>query len=188
MLPAIDVRHTIRETVADLTYIQSGIGKKATVRAANTAVDRIATAASREVRKVYNVKARAVAAAMKKFKANMRGTSIVASVRFSGRNLRLIEFDARWSRNMPGASVRIKVQDARKTIPGSFIANHSRTGRAVFRRVGESRLPIKELRSVSIPGMIRNEAIHAALNTVGHTQFKKEFLRQMDLLKAQANG
>jgi hypothetical protein len=187
MMPTIDVRDTIRETIADITLIQQGIGKKAAVRGVNYAVDGVATGASREVRKVYNVKARAVAAAMKKVKAIMRSARIAGAVVFSGRKIPLIEFDARWTRNMPGASVRIRLDAGRKTLPGSFIAATSR-GPGVFKRVGASRYPIKQLRSVSIPDTVRNEAVRNAVVEIGHTRFKKEFVRQMNLLTAKANG
>lgn len=188
MLPAIDVRDTIKEVIADITLIENGIGKIAAVRGVNSAVDRVATGANREVRKIYNVRARAVAAAMKKVKATRRSRAVQGSVMFSGRNIPLIEFDARWSRNMAGASVRVKVQEARKVIPGSFITATGRTPKGVFKRAGKERYPIKQLRSISIPGTIRNEAINAALRGIGHTQFRREFLRQLDLLKAKANG
>jgi len=189
MMPTIDVRDTIRETIADITLIQQGIGKKAAVRGVNYAVDGVATGASREVRKVYNVKARAVAAAMKKVKASMKSARVAGAVVFSGRKIPLIEFDARWTRNMTGASVRIKHDSGRKTIPGSFIAATSQNARGgVFKRVGKERYPIKQLRSVSIPDTIRNEAVRTAVEAIGHTRFKKEFIRQMNLLTAKANG
>jgi len=188
MLPTIDVRTTIKDVIADIRLIEQGIGKKAAVRAVNTAVDRVATGASREVRKVYNVKARAVAAAIKKRKASMRGRSVSGSVLFSGRNIPLVEFDGRWTRKMTGASVRIKVGAGRKTVAHSFITATARTPRGVFVRVGKERFPIKQLRSVSIPDTIRNEAVSTALNGIGHTQFRREFIRQMNLLTSKANG
>lgn len=185
---SIDVRNTIKETIADIRAIQEGIGKKAAVRAVNKAVDGVATGASREVRKIYNVRARAIAAAMKKIKTSMRGRSISGSVVFSGRNIPLIEFDARWTRNMPGASVRIKVGGPRKTLRGSFIATTGRGITGVFVRTGSGRYPIKHLRSVSIPDTIRNEAVNTALVTIGHDRFRREFIRQLDFLVAKKNG
>lgn len=184
----IDVRDTIRETIADITAIQEGIGKKAAVRAVNKAVDGVATGANREVRKIYNVKARAIAAAMKKIKTTIRSRSIQGSVLFSGRNIPLIEFDARWTRNMPGASVRIKVDSGRKTLRGSFITTTGRGTTGVFVRTGQARYPIKQLRSVSIPDTIRNEVVRQALINIGHDRFRREFLHQMDFLTAKQNG
>jgi minor tail protein Z (GPZ) len=184
----IDVRDTIKETIADITAIQQGISKKAAVRAVNRAVDGVATGASREVRKIYNVRARAIAAAMKKIKTSLRGRSISGSVVFSGRNIPLIEFDARWTRTMPGASVRIKVGGPRKTLRTSFIATTGRGTRGVFVRTGKDRYPIKQLRSVSIPDTIRNQVVRTALITIGIDRFRREFLHQLDFLKAKQNG
>lgn len=185
----IDVRGTIREVIADITAIQSGIGKKAAVRAVNRAVDGVATEASREVRKIYNIKARAVRLAMKKKKASMKSASVRGSVVFSGRPIPLIEFDARWTRNMAGTSVRIKVGGARKTVRGAFIATTLDRGiRGVFRRIGQARYPIHQLRSVSIPATIRNESVSRALTTVGHARFRREFMHQMDFLTSEGNG
>jgi hypothetical protein len=48
---------------------------KATYRAINRAVDKTVTETSREVRKVYNLRDRAVKAAMKKRYANKRASS-----------------------------------------------------------------------------------------------------------------
>jgi len=185
---SIDVRNTIKETIADISAIQEGIGKKAAVRAVNKAVDGVATGASREMRKIYNVKARAIAAAMKKVKASMRGRSIAGSVAFSGRNIPLIEFDARWTRNMPGASVRIKVAGTRKTLRGSFIATTGRGTKGVFVRVGPRRYPIKNLRSLSIPDIVHNEAVRTALVAIGTDRFKREFLHQLNFLMTKQNG
>lgn len=184
----IDVRDTVREVIADITAIQDGIGKTAAVRAVNKAVDGIATGANREVRKIYNVKARVIAAAMKKIKASRRGSAIQGSVQFSGRNIPLIEFDARWSRKMPGASVRIKVADARKTLRTSFITTTGSGITGVFVRTGRARYPIKQLRSVSIPDTVRNEAVRTALLDIGLDRFRREFIHQMDFLTAKKNG
>lgn len=184
----IDVRNTIKDVIADISAIQQGIPKKAAVRAVNKAVDGVGTVANREVRKIYNVKARAINAAMKKIKATVRSTRIGGSVQFTGRNIPLIEFDARWTRKMSGASVRIRVGDGRKTVAGSFITTTKGGTTGVYRRTGAARYPIRQLRSVSIPDTIRNEAIRTALEEVGIDRFRNEFVRQMNLLTSKKDG
>lgn len=195
---SIDVRDTVKDVIADIGVIRDGIGKKAAVRAVNRAVDGVATGASREVRKIYNVKARVIAAAMKKIKASQRASSIFGSVHFSGRNIALIEFAARavnpW--NVPGrkrapgggASVQIRLDTGRKLITGAFITTTRSGVTGVFRRVGRGRNDIRQLRSVSIPDTIRNQVVRDALLEIGTERFKTEFIHQMDFLTKGQNG
>lgn len=184
----IDLRSSVKQVLADMTAIGDGISRKASIRAVNVAVDAVATGANREVRKVYNLRARAVAAAITKKKASQRSKVVGGSVIFSGRNIALIEFDARWSRNMPGASVRIRLDTGRKTVAGAFITTTGSGTTGVFKRVGPARYPIKQLRSVSIPDTIRNKAVYAAVVELGEARFNREFLRQLAFLTSGKNG
>lgn len=191
----IDIRDTVKEVIADINAIQSGLGKKAAVRAVNVAVDRVATGANREVRKIYRVKARAVANAMKKKKTSVRARAISGSVQFSGRNIPLIEFYGRavnpW--NVPGhkrrpgggVSVHVKVAGSRKLITNAFITTTRRGITGVFVRTGPGRQEIKQLRSVSIPDTVRNKVVRDALLEIGYDRFRREFERQVDLLKVR---
>lgn len=193
----INVRSTVDEVIADFDYIGEGIQSKAMVRGANTAATRVRTDAGREVRKIYNIKLKAVRAASSILRANFKSRVIRASVVFTGRKISLMEFAARpvnaWNvqgrkhtRRGGGVGVRIKHSSGRKVIKGAFITQTSRNNTPfVFQRVGRERYPIKNLRSVSIPTTITQRAVNAALVKIGHSKFRDEFVRQINLLIAK---
>ncbi len=178
----IDVRTDVKRAVAEFSAMASDIKDKATYRALNRALDKVATETGREVRKIYNVKASAVRNALRKTKATSK--SLSARMLVEGARLGLIEFDARWRRGMPiGASVKIKVAGGRKNVQGAFIATNRHTGyTGVFRRTGRTRMPIRNLRSISIPQAIMNKLVLAALETVAVETFNKNFEQQVRYL------
>ncbi len=184
----MDFRSDIKRAVAEFTTTRQDV-ETATFRALNRTVDAVGTASGREIRKVYNVKQRAITSALRKRRASR--SSLFASLIVEGVKLGLIEFDARWSRKQPGASVKIKVGDIRKTVAGSFIAaatrNNARGGgsmgmRQVFRRVGKERYPIRTLKSISVPQAFSNQAVLTALQSVADTTFNKNLLQQIRYL------
>ena len=185
---SIDVRDTTRELIVELGAIEEGITKKASVRAVNRALDRMNTAAGREVRKVYNIKLRAIKDATKIRRASVANKRAWGKLTFSGRPIPLIEFDARWTPNMAGASVKILVGKGRVIRPGSFIATTKRGITGVFQRKGKERYPIKNLRSISIPVAVTKQAVLDALTLIGFKSYRDEFLRQVDLLVKKQNG
>ena len=185
----VNVRQGLDRITAQFSAASSDAVPKATYRAINRAVDKAVTETSREVRKVYNLRDRAVKAAMKKRYAS-RGR-LVGEVMIQGLRIALVEFDARWTRRMPGASVRIKVGAGRKTVAGAFIAastaNNYRGGgsmgmKQVYRRVGRERYPIRTLRSLSIPQAVGNQAVLAAIDRIVAQTFEKNFEQQMKFL------
>lgn len=171
-----------KSAMADIEAIIEGIQDKATLRAINRTVDAIATQANREVRKVYKINAAVVAKTISKQKAFMKQAVMRGAVTFKGRGLNLVDFTARQTKK--GVSVQVTVAGGRKTIPGTFIATNTANGfRGVFRRVGVSRYPIKNLRSISVPQAVRNEAVDAAIRKVADSTFKKTFDQQMAFLR-----
>ena len=177
-----DMRSDIKRTVAEFSAMASDVKDKATYRALNRALDKVGTETGREVRKEYNVKLAAVRNALSKRRANSR--SLSARLLVEGARLGLIEFAARWRQGMPvGASVKIKVAGGRKTIKGAFIATNRRTGyTGVWRREGKSRMPIRNLRSISIPQAVMNRMVLAALEAVAVETFNKNFEQQVRYL------
>lgn len=177
----LDVRSDIDRVVAEFSAAASGALPKAIYRAINRAVDKMATETSREVRKVYNLKDRAVKAAMKKRYAN--AATLLGTLRLEGARVPLIEFDARWSRRMPGASVRIKVAGGRKTFAGSFIARDPRSGQpTVYVRKGKERVPLKNLRSISIPQAVSTQAVRDAVQVLAAQSFETDLRQQLTFL------
>jgi len=177
----VDVRSNYKSVIAEFTPRHQGIVDKATIRALNRALDSAQTVANREIRKVYNVKAAVVRAAMKKVRANKKQSYAYSRLSISGARIPLIAFDARWKRGMKiGASVRILRGGARKRVKGAFIGVHGHTGaRQVFVRLDKKRYPIKSLRSVSIPQQFANEIVINAVNRASRESFEKNFRQQI---------
>lgn len=196
---ANDVRVTVqgdmKRVMADFTALQDNVVNKATFRALNRALDASATGASREIRKEYNVKHRAVLSTMKKRRASK--SSLYAQLRLEGSRIGLIEFGARHNRRQPGASVQIKVRGGRKIVAGSFIATRrwlswqdgaEQAHRGVFRRVGKARYPIRYLRSISIPQAFSNRAVIEAIQRITHESFTKAYEQQLRYLSGVIGG
>lgn len=178
----VSVRSNIRSVIADFRAETGAIEEKATVRALNRALDQTATATSREIRKVYNVKHRAVMKALKKLRAYKGKPTATLSI--SGARIPLIEFGARWTRKTKvGASVQVKVAGGRKRIKGAFIGVHGHTGhRQVFVRTTPKQYPIKTLRSISVPQAFSAEAVIAAIRAVAVDSFTRNFEQQLRFL------
>lgn len=185
----VDVRGDMKRIIAEFTALQDRVVNKATFRALNRALDAAATSASREIRKVYNVRHRAVLAGMKKRRASTN--SHFARLSIEGLRIGLIEFDAKHSKRQAGASVKIKVQGARKIVQGAFIATRrwqswqdkgEQAHKGVFRRVGKARYPIKYLRSLSIPQAFSNKAVLEAVDRITREAFVKNYEQQLRFL------
>ena len=173
----VDVRHDMKRAMVDLSNLRDTVVNKATYRGLNKALDRTATETSREIRKEYNVKHRAVMSALKKRRAGPK--SLFAQMRIEGARIPLIEFGARQTRL--GTTVQVKVKGGRKLVRSAFITT-TRTGiRGVFLRSGKPRYPIRHQRSISIPQAISNKAVIAALQAITREEFSKEYERQLRL-------
>lgn len=167
--------------------------RTATYRALNRAIDKTATETSREIRKVYFLKDAAIKRTLTKIRAGPR--TLTARLELSGKRVALIEFDAR--QNKLGVSVRIKRLEGRKTVKGAFIATRrwkswqdgaEHSDRGVFRRVGRERLPIKYLRSLSIPQAFSNDKVVEAIRRIAIVTFEKNFEQQMNFLTRSRSG
>lgn len=180
-LVRFDVRSNAKFAAVEFRRLRDGLQDKAVTRALNRALDKVATETGREIRKVYNVKQRAIRSALRKRRAHPK--SLFARLIVEGVRLGLIEFDARHTRRMSGASVKVKVHGGRKVVSGSFIATNSATGyRGVWRRVGKERYPIVNLRSVSVPQAFSNKVVLEALERVAAETFDKNFEQQIRFL------
>lgn len=198
-LASVSVRTDVKRAVVEIHKLRDDVSKKATFRALNRALNKVATETGREIRKVYNVRQRAIMNALRKRRAHTK--SLYARLIVEGARLGLIEFAARavnpWNvkgrKRKPGGgvSVQIKVAGGRKVIQGAFItaatANNARGGgsagmRQVWRRAGAARLPIRNLRSLSVPQAFANEAVLRALRTVASDTFNKNFAQQIRFL------
>jgi hypothetical protein len=155
---SIDVRnnYAFRSGVWAEMYGRGGSGKTietATIRALNRGIEKARTNASREIRKVYNIKHGAILKVMSVQKARKGElyAQLIVGGKGKGRRLNLIEFSPRavnpWNikgrshkNRGGGVSVQIKVGGPRTLIPGAFIAastknNYQGGGSAGMRQV-----------------------------------------------------
>jgi hypothetical protein len=192
----VSVRSNLKFVLAEFSVRAEDVNK-ATFRALNRALDQSATAANREIRKRYNVKAAIVSAAMKKKRAREKSTYPVAVLEITGARLGLANFDARERivksarGRRRGVSVKVLVGGDRKLVQGGFLATrrykHWRDGSdqahtMIFKRVGRERYPIKTLRSISIPGAFAHEVVQKAVRAVAIDSFERNLRQQIRFL------
>lgn len=201
----IDIRTDIKRAIAEFGPAGGADVTTATVRALNRAAQALRTQTAREVRKIYNLKLRAVREATRLRRASNR--SLSASVLIEGARIPLIEFAARavnpWNvkgrRRQPGGgvSVQIKVGGGRKLVRSAFLAastrNNYRGGGSagqlhVWRRTTRERESLRTLRSISIPQAVSNDAIRDALATVAGQAFQRNFEQQLRFLTGVTRG
>lgn len=189
----VSVVSTINGVRATFRQLQDRVANKATVRALNRALDQSATEASRKIREVYNIRHGAILKAMKKIRAGGRLGIAQAEIRMRGGRFGLIEFDARWTRNMAGASILEKRAGGRKTIAHSFITTIRSGPFAGYRGVairawlqghfaGKEERDFYFLRGISLPAAFRNKAVIEAVRKVASESFLKNFRQQIKFL------
>ena len=83
------------------------------------------------------------------------GNRIGAHLAITGGRIPLIEFSARQVNK--GASYQITKTEPRKMAPSAFIQTMRSGHIGVFKRQGDSRTPLTELRGASIPQILQNE-------------------------------
>jgi len=161
-------------------------------RALNAAMQKTAmkvrTHISKDVRQKYNVKAGDIAKVVKITKVKSRdGGRLIA---YTSGGVGLDKFSplkkkvktARGLRR--GVSVRIRKDRGRRLVKGAFSADVH--GTKIFRRQGDSRLPIDRLYGPAIPVMVSNKITVLSVNEkVGH-ELPIEFERAMDRFLSRA--
>lgn len=201
----VDVRTDIKRAIAEFRAANDKISRVATVRALNRAAEALRTETGREVRKVYNVKLRAVREATRLRRASAQ--SLFASVLVEGARLPLVEFAARavnpWNvkgrkrRPGGGVTVKIKVSGGRKLVRSAFLTSSTRNNATgggsegqlhVWRRTSSERSSLRTLRSISIPQAVSNDAIRTALSAVAGNEFQKNFEQQLRFLTGGTRG
>lgn len=175
----IHVRTNTKVVIAGIRAEQEQISK-AQVQALNRTVEQVRTAAAREIRVTYNVKAKVLKELGVIRRAGKNQKYPEATVTFTGRGMPLIEFDpkekivqsAKGKRR--GVTVRVLMRGGRKLVTGGFAAIvKGKPG--IFRRAGKNRFPIKYQTSISIPMVVRQKAIEKALIRVANTRYEINF-------------
>lgn len=166
-----DAIRTMENTVGRLTPRQFSQG---IARALNHTAAKAQTAASRQIRAVYNIRAKDVRAAMRRIRA--RFNNLTARIEITGAPLPLIAFGARQVKR--GVSVQV-LNGQRKVVNRAFIQTMPNGHKGVFARgnYGGGRfafrskrvsqkgndLPITELMSVAVPQTLSKESVMSAI-------------------------
>jgi len=153
-------------------------------RSVNRAATKTRTAAGRAISRILNIKAKTAKEAVSLTKANYRNWT--ARLHISGRRIPLIEFGGTWQRRWAGAKYRIKREGGRETAEGAFIASVGSGHRGIFRRAGESRLPIYELYGPSVGAvMVGATTMLRTLEKDAGRELEKNIDSQVKLLLEQ---
>jgi hypothetical protein len=127
--------------------------EKAVLRTVNKLIVKGRKAATQQVRQVYAVKAGDLKDHTKIYRANRSRPEAKLVIR--GRKMPIILFGAK--QKAKGTTVRIKKAGGRKLIQSAFIATMKSGKIQVWLRKGKSRLPIRQLFTVSPPKMFEKE-------------------------------
>lgn len=166
---------------------------RATNRAIRTTGKRAATQASRALRDRYNIKAALVAQALKI--TSVPGGDITAQhLIYTGRRIGLVQFSAkpkkvtlkgrksrRFGKKRLGVTVKIRKDRPRMLVKRGFLAETRGGLVMIFAREGRSRKPIRALKTLSIPEMIRQRNVVQRVDETARSVFPKEFARLMTL-------
>lgn len=182
----VSVKADMRRVVLQLGRLQEEVTGKAAARALNRTAVTIRAEASREIRKVYNLKAAELRDELRLTRATARSLRAVVSAK--GRRLTLMRFNAK--QNARGVAVTIK-RGQRETIKSAFIRPGTGGNPVVFARgvytrskfpefvPGKPRKPITALKTLSIPVMFSQQAITQALERIAHATFARNFRHEL---------
>lgn len=158
---------TISTNFADvqrkLDALQADMRNTVLVRTVNKTIDGAKVDMGRSIRQEFNVTATYVRERLRVRKASFKAGRFNVEAELIGgnskrRSANVIAFAARQVK--AGVSVKIKRAGSRKVIKGAFIGNK---GRTVFRRVGDTRLPIEPVRTIDVPQMFTTRRINSAV-------------------------
>ncbi|MCG5538947.1 phage tail protein [Halorhodospira sp. 9622] len=152
----------------------------ARVSATNRTLTKLRTAANREVRRAYNLRARDVRKAMRIVRAG-RGQSAGFLI-VEGPRVPLNAFGARQTRR--GVTVRVRKGSGRRLVRGAFKARMPSGHEGVFvrRRQGGQRarrLPIDERYSLSVAQMLRAEGVLGTVLEQADAEYRRQLADQL---------
>jgi hypothetical protein len=172
----ISVMSNIKDVKRKMTKVERKVIPKATSQALNKTLTRAYTFVVRETAKATGMKQKDLRQLVSKNKASARHQEALIIIRGNAPNL--IRFNARQNK----AGVSATSWGNRKTYEGAFIAN---SGRTVFARTSDKRLPIKALHGARPPREVVRQKIDEATAVFGIKQFQTEFARAVNLQLAR---
>lgn len=185
--------------------------KSATRLALNRTINHVITKAGQTVSKLYAVKSTEVKATFKGGIKKPTNNDLSTRVLSVGHTLSIAHFPHNPNNpllakmiairyNNSKIKVKIKKSEGYKVIngnPGAFIASTGAKSDSgvqfnVFKRVGKARLPIKVIRTLSIPQMITNEVVASQVQEAAtqklSERFEHEIDRKMATMKSKIGG
>ncbi|WP_227521995.1 phage tail protein [Bacillus solitudinis] len=147
--------------------------------ALNRGVTNMNSNSRKEIRKDYNIKAGDISPTLKVFRASR--ASLGASVQSKGGVIPLERFKISPKTINPKRKTPIKAavkKGGAKSLGSGFVADIS--GPKVFKRTGESRLPIKRLFGPSVPQMLENERAREEIQKQGQETFEKRLEHEIN--------
>ncbi len=176
----IQVKDNFNQVKRSLKQMDKAV-RQAVLSSMNRASQRAKTETGRKVRQRYIVKQGEVMQTIRLQKAS--GGRLTAVLVSKGNSIPLINFSVSPKKRLKRAPKSLKAAvlrgGAKKAIPGAFIA---RTGDhvGVFERVGNKRLPIKQIRGPAVPSMVNNPEVREHVNQVYGDEMIKRLPHELD--------
>lgn len=158
--------------------LNPNIYKKSLNKTLNEIGRKVKTQSTKAVRAKYNIKAKTIKDNMQVKRSRYNDLSFALHIESGRRNI--IHFGARQVKK--GVGVRVKKTSGRKVMKGAFIGNK---GRTVFKRVKDSRLPIKAIKTLSIPQMFNKETLKE-VDKEASSSFNKRFKHNFEFYISKA--
>ncbi|MDP5277146.1 phage tail protein [Chengkuizengella axinellae] len=177
----VKIPNELKDVKKHFNKVQKGV-PKAVSNALNRAASSAKTAAVREVRDTYTIKAKDINKTLRLGRA--KGNNLNVRLTSRGGNTPLINFKTRPSKppKRQPKVLRASVKKGRfKPITGAFV---TRAGQhiGVFARLGKKRLPIQEKYGPAAPVMLSQEGVNARFEGKAQEEFKKRLDHEMNRL------
>lgn len=209
------IESNINEVRFRFANLSAGIEEKAAVRALNRAGDQAKTAASREIRNVYNIKANAVSPQIKVVDRARKGR-LFFTIRIFSKRIPLIEFVKGTKtptvfRTRAGKGITVEIKKGQpKIFPRSFIAVMKSGHIGVLARIhgkmradvpfrfgpgsgkpgrkwGQPDIPIGQLSTLAVPRMFMQRTVRTAVSRIAVDSFRRNFQQQLQFLSSRSS-
>lgn len=138
--------------------------------ALNRTIDGVRTDATRAVTATYDIKSKDVRDAMKIKKSTV--STLEAGVSATGGPIPLMKFKVKPGNPETGMPLRASTKrSSGKDIPSAFVTTMRNGHTGVFRRVGDSRYPIKELYGPSVAQMLGEQNVQQGITDKASERF-----------------
>ena len=181
----------LKRVAIELADVSKKDVPKAIVSALNRTIQTVGTDMKREAVARYEIKSGDVQKTLKLKRAS--ASQMQAAAQSTGKPLGLFHFKVkprkRPTKRIKAVKVKIKKSDGYKEIktnPKAFIANKNALN--VFKRVGEKRLPIVRLTTLSIPQMISNPEALANIQKHAEETLEKRTAHEIEYRLSKVKG